>query len=82
MYRWIRQNGFEWYPVRGAFEKNFRNSAQIVNSTVRMKETAFPMMDSYVKIEDDLCGFPGEDTARAENASPARTAAATGNTPK
>ena len=51
---YIRSNR---HPVKGI----------IVSTTVRMIETAFPMMDSNFRIERDLCGFLTEEIDRAES---------------
>ena len=46
----------------GVLDDNFRNirhpvKENIVSTTARKKETAIPMMDSSVRIEEDMCGF-------------------------
>ena len=57
----------------GVLEDDFTNSScpvkeVIVSTTVRMKEAAFPMMDSKnVKIEEDMCGFLTEDIEKSES---------------
>ena len=39
----------------------------LVSTTVRMKDAAFPMMDSNLEIEEDMCGFLPEDIEKSES---------------
>ena len=55
----LRQNTCEWNPT-WCVVIQFRSNRHPVKEIIVSKETAFPMMDSNVRIED-LCGFLTEE---------------------